>query len=251
MKDELPGICISPDEEDITRVTAIIIGPKYTPYEGGLFHFELKFPPDYPFSSPTVQLMTTDGGRVRFNPNLYADGKVCLSILGTWSGPGWQPSQSLASVLLSVQSLMNDTPYHNEPGFESELHEGDVRRYNDRVIHETLRVAVCDSLEQPTVESEVLQQYTAHQFLHHFDYYLRVATQRLDLFDGRSFEDPFNEMHGTYQYSNLVGRLHRIQARLIEKYPQSGKPLEVPASAEEELCCVQEDSEEELEELEL
>eukprot|EP00670_Eutreptiella_braarudii_P000664 CAMPEP_0174296794 /NCGR_PEP_ID=MMETSP0809-20121228/48985_1 /TAXON_ID=73025 ORGANISM="Eutreptiella gymnastica-like, Strain CCMP1594" /NCGR_SAMPLE_ID=MMETSP0809 /ASSEMBLY_ACC=CAM_ASM_000658 /LENGTH=50 /DNA_ID=CAMNT_0015400055 /DNA_START=12 /DNA_END=161 /DNA_ORIENTATION=+ len=33
MKDELPGICISPDEEDITRVTAIIIGPKYTPYE--------------------------------------------------------------------------------------------------------------------------------------------------------------------------------------------------------------------------
>jgi hypothetical protein len=32
--------------------------------------------------------------QVRFNPNLYSDGKVCLSLLGTWSGPGWIPNQS-------------------------------------------------------------------------------------------------------------------------------------------------------------
>ena len=25
-------------------------------------------------------------GTVRFNPNLYQNGKVCLSLLGTWSG---------------------------------------------------------------------------------------------------------------------------------------------------------------------
>jgi ubiquitin-protein ligase len=30
----------------------------------------------------------------RLNPNLYHDGKVCLSLLGTWSGPGWVPGQS-------------------------------------------------------------------------------------------------------------------------------------------------------------
>ena len=54
-----------------------------------------------------MKLLTTGGGTVRFNPNLYANGKVCLSILGTWSGPGWSPVQSLASVLISIQSLMN------------------------------------------------------------------------------------------------------------------------------------------------
>lgn len=32
-------------------------------------------------------LATTGGGKVRFNPNLYNNGKVCLSLLGTWSGP--------------------------------------------------------------------------------------------------------------------------------------------------------------------
>ncbi len=37
----------------------------------------------------------------------------------TWSGPAWSPAQSLSSVLISIQSLMNEKPYHNEPGFEA------------------------------------------------------------------------------------------------------------------------------------
>lgn len=40
---------------------------------------------------------------------------VC-SILGTWEGPRWTPVHSISSVLLSIQSLMNEKPYHNEPG---------------------------------------------------------------------------------------------------------------------------------------
>ena len=36
---------------------------------------------------------------MRFNPNLYNCGKVCLSLLGTWSGgrgEGWDPHSSSA-----------------------------------------------------------------------------------------------------------------------------------------------------------
>lgn len=44
---------------------------------------------------------------MRFNPNLYNCGKVCLSLLGTWSGPGWDPKTStLLQVLISIQSLI-------------------------------------------------------------------------------------------------------------------------------------------------
>lgn len=50
---------------------------------------------------------------MRFNPNLYANGKVCLSILGTWDGPSWTPGMTLSSVLLSIQTLLSATPYHN------------------------------------------------------------------------------------------------------------------------------------------
>jgi hypothetical protein len=50
---------------------------------------------------PQVQFLTTGGGTVRFNPNLYNCGKVCLSLLGTWAGPSWQPG---ISTLLQVRA---------------------------------------------------------------------------------------------------------------------------------------------------
>ena len=49
---------------------------------------------------------------VRFNPNLYSDGKVCLSLLGTWHGEGWTvPTASnfgstILQVLVSIQSII-------------------------------------------------------------------------------------------------------------------------------------------------
>ncbi|KAL1443439.1 hypothetical protein MTO96_007517 [Rhipicephalus appendiculatus] len=115
--DPLPGIYISPEERDLTRVHALIVGPDGTPYEGGFFHFFMKFPANYPVNPPRVRIMTTDAGRVRFNPNLYANGKVCLSILGTWEGPPWSPVQCIGSVMVSIQSLLSEDPYYNEPGF--------------------------------------------------------------------------------------------------------------------------------------
>jgi len=78
------GIFVSFDEEKATEVHAVIEGVEDTPYYGGFFHFTLVFPPSYPLVPPRVQLQTTGGGQVRFNPNLYSCGKVCLSILGTW-----------------------------------------------------------------------------------------------------------------------------------------------------------------------
>jgi len=44
----------------------------------------------------------------------------------TWSGPAWSPAQSLSSVLISIQSLLNEKPYHNEPGFEQVCASGDI-----------------------------------------------------------------------------------------------------------------------------
>lgn len=36
----------------------------------------------------------------------------------TWYGPIWTPAQTLQGVLLSIQSIMSEKPYHNEPGYE-------------------------------------------------------------------------------------------------------------------------------------
>lgn len=77
-----PGLFVVGDENNLKIVHALILGVMDTPYEGGFFYFILKCPNDYPIHPPKVKLMTTDAGRVRFNPNMYRSGKVCLSILG-------------------------------------------------------------------------------------------------------------------------------------------------------------------------
>lgn len=81
-KDPPPGIFVVPDESNFMIIHAIIVGPMETPYEGGFFYFVVVCTPEYPIKPPVVKFMTTDGGKVRFNPNLYNNGRVCLSILG-------------------------------------------------------------------------------------------------------------------------------------------------------------------------
>lgn len=80
--DPPPGIFVVPDESNLRFIHVLIIGPNDTPYEGGLFYFYVKCPTDYPMHPPKIKLMTTDAGRVRFNPNFYNTGKICVSILG-------------------------------------------------------------------------------------------------------------------------------------------------------------------------
>lgn len=145
------SLAVACRDSDVRTVRALIIGPPETPYEFGFFEFELKFGKEYPIKSPSVRCITTNGGRCRFNPNIYNEGKVCLSILGTWRGnPGeeWSSAQGLESVLLSIQSLMSSNPYENEPGYETATkEEPNPKAYVAKIRHETLRIAVIQRLE--------------------------------------------------------------------------------------------------------
>lgn len=138
----------------INLIRALIIGAENTPYANGCFVFDIFLPPKYPETSPKVKFCTTGGGKVRFNPNLYNNGKVCLSLLGTWSGPGWIPNQStLLQVLLSIQSLIFvPDPYFNEPGWDIHRNTPQGTRYSEKYnanIHEfTWKYAIMEPLQQ-------------------------------------------------------------------------------------------------------
>lgn len=128
--------------ELITSGFALIEGPENTPYEGCLLLFSISFPDDYPFSPPKVVFLTSDG-KTRFHPNLYVDGKVCLSILATYSGPSWSGTQSLSTVLLSIQGLLDNNPLTHEPAYErGTLLEPRHKEYRDAVEHNLVKLMV-------------------------------------------------------------------------------------------------------------
>ncbi|KAK3929324.1 Ubiquitin-conjugating enzyme E2 Z [Frankliniella fusca] len=225
------GLFVVPDDTDLTIVHALITGAFDTPYEGGFFYFILRCPPDYPLRPPKVRFMTTGGGEVRFNPNLYKNGKVCLSILGTWSGPCWSPAQSICSVLISIQSVLNEKPYHNEPGYEVEKLPGDVDKYNEIIQHETIRVAVCGMIENdfgltiPSMLVNVMQK----SFLEYYEYYEGVAQKNIGL-TGHAMQDPFAEKRGWFQYKSILARLEAIRAKLLSNPKQSISATGSPTS---------------------
>ena len=122
------GIHVHFNEENVMKASAIIIGPKDTPYENGILYFLIEYPKEYPYKPPKIGYLSNS--RYRIHPNLYVGrtsdnfiGKVCLSSINTWSGPKWTPVMHLGSVLLSIQSLLCNNPLHNEPGFENETGE--------------------------------------------------------------------------------------------------------------------------------
>mmetsp|Transcript_24283 Transcript_24283/g.55064 ORF Transcript_24283/g.55064 Transcript_24283/m.55064 type:complete len:625 (+) Transcript_24283:1-1875(+) len=152
-------VCYAEERMDICR--SMIVGATGTPYAGGLFLFDICYPQLYPNAAPMCHFMTTGGGQVRFSPNLYNDGKVCLSLLGTTSAGDqsqrWNPStSSLAQVLLSIQSQILDVaePYFAEGGGHGGLQgtaagRAGSARYNNEIRLSTLRHAINDQLRSP------------------------------------------------------------------------------------------------------
>lgn len=147
--------------DNIQNIKALIIGPKDTPYENGCYIFDIYIPSSYPNDPPLVNLQTTGGGKVRFNPNLYNCGKVCLSLLGTWSGEQgekWNPNTStLLQVLVSIQSLIFvENPYFNEPGYEKSMHTQEGKNsnftYNDSRRLSNITWAINDNIKNIPLE---------------------------------------------------------------------------------------------------
>jgi len=207
------GIYLMIQDEDISQLNVLIVGPRDTPYQGGFFHFFVGFGDDYPFQPPRVRLMTTDNGKVRFNPNFYNNGKICLSILHTWSGPQWTASQTLTSVLCSIQSLMTEKPYQNEPGQEEmKATSKRAQDYMAIIRHESIRVAVCDTVEgMTTCPKPFVDQVVKPQFLQQLQYYKSVTSKKRS---DKKLEDFLGGCKGPFDFAALETRLDSIKARL-------------------------------------
>lgn len=144
---EKQGIYYKHDETDMLKGYAMIIGPQDSVYENGFYFFEFNFPTDYPYSPPKLKYCTNDG-RTRFHPNLYKNGKVCLSILNTWRGPSWTSCQTISTVLLTILSILDNSPLLNEPGVTKDYK--DVPIYNEIIKYKNIEFSILEMVKTNT-----------------------------------------------------------------------------------------------------
>ena len=107
---------IKPNEKNFLKWDILLFGPPDTIFEGGIFNCILEFPKEYPNKPPEFKFTSN-----LFHPNIYKDGKVCMSILHVGVdefgyeqiNERWNPSHSVNTILMSLISILA------EPNFES------------------------------------------------------------------------------------------------------------------------------------
>ncbi|XP_063789148.1 ubiquitin-conjugating enzyme E2 G2 isoform X1 [Pseudophryne corroboree] len=118
-------------------------GPEDTCFECGVFPAILSFPLDYPLSPPKMRFTCE-----MFHPNIYPDGRVCISILHApgddpmgyeSSAERWSPVQSVEKILLSVVSMLAEP--NDESGANvdaSKMWREDREQFN-RIARQTVQ----------------------------------------------------------------------------------------------------------------
>lgn len=129
-QDTLPFTVGLEDESNVFKWVVMIIGPEGTIYEGGTFQAELIFPNNYPNMPPKMKFRSN-----MWHPNIYPDGKVCISILHPPEidytnqqeqlSEKWRPILGVKEIILSVLSMIT------APNLESPANVDAAIQYRD------------------------------------------------------------------------------------------------------------------------
>ena len=147
--------------------------------------------------------------------------------LETWSGPGWTTVMNLITVLIDLQTLMNDNPIQNEPGYEKRHGETDehANSYRTLIAYYNLCVGSISNDGENTTGFECFKEIMERRFLKNRDFYSRWRDFMIPL-EGTQFVSRYAGMrtiiHANH-WSNMID--NKIQ-ELEFKYP---KWLEDPA----------------------
>tara|TARA_B110000008_G_C16963740_1_gene561199 strand:+ start:1667 stop:2428 length:762 start_codon:yes stop_codon:yes gene_type:complete len=210
------GIFYVHDPNNMFKGYAVLIGPEETPYSYGIYCFNLDFPENYPYSPPKLTYLTNDGN-TRFNPNLYRNGKVCLSILNTWKGEQWTSCQSIRSVLLTLITILHNKPLLNEPGVK-ESNKSFIP-YNKLIEYMNFKTSIIriikkktgfiwDTLDNETRES--LENFIKDSIKKNKSKILNKCNNLLKEYpDSKDIYCPMYNITNTINYTNLIVKLNK------------------------------------------
>ncbi|XP_005176727.1 ubiquitin-conjugating enzyme E2 R2 [Musca domestica] len=157
------------NEDNLFEWEVAIFGPPDTLYQGGYFKAHMKFPPDYPYSPPSIRFLTKV-----WHPNVYENGDLCISILhppvddpqsGELPCERWNPTQNVRTILLSVISLLNEPNTYSPANVDASVM---YRRWRDsqgkdneypNIIRKQALAANADAIKEGIVVPMTLEDY--------------------------------------------------------------------------------------------
>ncbi|KAG4417846.1 hypothetical protein IFR04_008983 [Cadophora malorum] len=134
----------------------MIINPD-SAWNGAYFKCEMTFSENYPFSPPTFKFL-----QPIYHPNIYSDGKVCISILhapgedeqsGESANERWSSIQSVESILRSILLLLDDPEISSPANVDAGILYRDNREEYNRKAAETVQASkkdIPDGFVMPT-----------------------------------------------------------------------------------------------------
>ena len=158
--------------------------------------------------APKVTYLTNDG-KTRFNPNLYRNGKVCISLLNTWKGEQWTSCQTIKAILLSLVSLLHNEPLLNEPGIKK-THR-DFKSYNSIIQYKNYEIAILGVLSGTVLPpnfigfSPIIKKYLSEK---KNDIIKEIDQLTDSKQDKKEFSTSIYSMTLTTDYNSLKEKLH-------------------------------------------
>lgn len=149
------GFLVRADESNIFKWDVWIEGPSDTPYAGGVFKLRLEFPPDFPLNPPTLHFISDF-----WHPNVYTNGKVCISILhppgpdemsGEDASERWLPTRSIATIILSVISILSAPNFSSPANIDASVE----MRKNPEAFNKRVKVLVEKSLREKPADVKI------------------------------------------------------------------------------------------------
>lgn len=203
-----------PNESTMKEGHVLILGVENSPYFGGFYFFQNKFPDNYPFSPPLWKFLSNDG-KTRFNPNLYLpnsnpsyDGKVCLSILNTWGESTWSQVQRFSSVIETVRAhLFHDKPLINEPGYTDKDPMNDI--YSRMITYQNLNFNVYSNIINTPDYAKPFRTLMIENFQKNQDYFRKYIDENKHL-HGKSESIRYDNQSVTYDFTKLELKFQEI-----------------------------------------
>lgn len=214
---EEDGIFYHINETDMFDIKIMIIGPKDTPYENGLYFFTLLFDKlKHPYVPPKATFHCASPRGMRMHPNFYCCGKVCLSLLNTWSGPKWSACQTLKSIVTSIQIIFDDNPLIHEPGYDNENSINTAKKYSEIISYVNF-FTILNSVKNRnryTFTKDFSKEIENHYKNNKVNIFNKIQDNIKLYGDNYSFNLKLYGMKGRIEYSELINNLELLNKQL-------------------------------------